>query len=344
MKAPLRVLPQTLTLLPTYRCTAACKDCCFESNPGISHRVPQERLLKYIDDAARLGSVKQVCISGGEAFVIGDDLVELIAAASKRGMLTRVVTNGYWATSERAARLRLAPLIEAGLTELNFSTGDDHVAWVPLRYVVDGLAVAFSYGLGLALMIEARADRVIGLEDVRREAERHPQLRAAIDAGAIHVVESPWMPFRSTAVPQANGAYINAANVHLRAPCRSVLTTLVVSPGESLGLCCGLTREGIPDLHAGDLRQAEMANLIDQSAYDFLKIWLFVEGPERILAWAASKNEQIDWENRYAHNCDACRRIYRDPVVAQTIAEHFEERYDDVLAKFRLYLSELRSE
>jgi hypothetical protein len=43
-----------------------------------------------------------------------------------------------------------------------------------------------------------------------------------------------------------------------------------------------------------------------------MKIWLFVDGPERILAWAAGKDPRIEWENRYAHHYHACLTLFDD--------------------------------
>lgn len=75
-------LPTTLTILPTYNCTAACENCCFGSHPGIAERVPLERILFYIDQAATLESVRLIVFSGGECFTLGDDLVAAVARAN----------------------------------------------------------------------------------------------------------------------------------------------------------------------------------------------------------------------------------------------------------------------
>ena len=82
-----------------------------------------------------------------------------------------------------------------------------------------------------------------------------------------------------------------------------------------------------------------MTDLVEQSSYDFLKIWLFVEGPEKILAWAATKDPTIAWENLYAHNCDACRRLYTDLAVMRAIEHHYEEKYLEVLQKYALFMT-----
>jgi hypothetical protein len=332
-------LPHTLTLLPTYKCTAACAQCCFQSNPRIKHRVAQHRLLDYIDQAAKIDSIRLVCFSGGEAFMLNDDLVELVERCASHGFLTRIVTNGYWATSDRAARRRLAPLVEAGLNEINFSTGDDHVTFVPIERVLCGLDVSLRHGLGLALMIEARAFRRVTRATVLTAAAARPELRSALASGRIGIIESPWMEFAAdgNGVAQPSAALVNRGNIHLRGPCTSVLTTAVVTPSEHLGMCCGLPRETIPDLDAGDLQRHPMRELLDRAAYDFLKIWLFVEGPERVLAWAASKDPSIEWEDRYAHNCDACRAMYHDERVMRVIEQHYDEKYADILFKYALY-------
>ena len=103
--------PTHLTILPTYRCTAACAQCCFESDPHVQGRIPLERILDYIDQAARdFPTLKLVVFSGGECFLLRDDLDKAIARAAGHGLATRCVTNGYWATSKRAAQERIAPL------------------------------------------------------------------------------------------------------------------------------------------------------------------------------------------------------------------------------------------
>jgi MoaA/NifB/PqqE/SkfB family radical SAM enzyme len=61
--------PTVLTMLATYRCTAACRECCFECNPSLTQRVPIDRILLYIDEAAQdFPSMKLVVFSGGSVF------------------------------------------------------------------------------------------------------------------------------------------------------------------------------------------------------------------------------------------------------------------------------------
>ena len=327
-------LPNTLTILHTYKCTAACDHCCFESSPSVEGRIPQPRLLKYIYDASELG-VKAVVFSGGEAFLLGKDLDEAIRLAHSLGLGTRVVTNGYWATTSSASLMRLSQLQQSGLDEISFSTGDFHQKFVPFDRIINGLEAAVTLRLTAALMIESRTNRQF-TEDVFLAS---PRMKAIMEDPTarrlISIIESPWMPFKGEAeLVSLSDQLVNRTNVHGRKRCGSILSTIIVDPYENMGACCGLTRAEIPELNLGSLKNSSMQALFSDALNDFLKIWIFVEGPERILAWAAEKNPSIDWENKYAHICHSCRALYNDPKVAEVICEHYHERFADVYFRY----------
>ena len=55
----------------------------------------------------------------------------------------------------------------------------------------------------------------------------------------------------------------NHLNIHRRAPCESVLDTMVVNPRGEVGACCGLTREQIPEMQIGSLQDATLVELAE---------------------------------------------------------------------------------
>src|SRR2546425_1172117 len=192
--------PTHLTILPTYRCTAACAQCCFESNPHVQGRIPLPRILDYIDQAARdFPTLRLVVFSGGECFLLRDDLDAAIGPAARHGLATRCVTNGYWATSKRAAHERIAPLYDAGLTELNFSTGDDHQAFVPYERVVIGATTTAEFGIRALIVVEGR----VGARFTMQDALRHPILsefmRTSPARAGLDLLNNIWIPFRDDA-------------------------------------------------------------------------------------------------------------------------------------------------
>lgn len=89
----------------------------------------------------------------------------------------------------------------------------------------------------------------------------------------------------------------------------------------------------IPELQLGSIARTSIAEADAAGANDFLKRWIRVEGPERILAWAAGHDQSIEWEGMYAHHCQACLRLYKDPKVRRVITDHYAEKIADVAFK-----------
>ncbi len=113
-------------ILLTYRCTDACNHCFVFSGPHQMATFTDGRLRTVLDQMRRLPSVRWVYFEGGEPFLFYPMLVEAVAHATKLGLATAVVTNGYWITSERDVGLFLRPLVAAGLKRLQISVDDVH--------------------------------------------------------------------------------------------------------------------------------------------------------------------------------------------------------------------------
>jgi MoaA/NifB/PqqE/SkfB family radical SAM enzyme len=329
-----------VTILGTYRCTAACENCCFGSNPYMTKRLDLGDILAFIEESARYPSCKLVVFSGGECFLLGDELVTAVEYATSLGFSTRCVTNGYWAKSLRHGRRRLSTLVEAGLKELNVSTGDYHQRWVAQNTVVNAACLSVEAGLrSTVVMVELQKERRVTAASVGADARVRELL--ADETAHFQLIESPWMPMNAEDhIPQSDEQLLSRRTLHLRGGCDSVLRNLVVTPERRFGFCCGLTRERIPELNAA-WDGGTLDDLLEAGSRDFMKIWLHVDGPERILAWAASKDPRIEWENRYAHHCHACLALYTDPLVREAIRAHHRERVEDVLAR---YVAELRTQ
>jgi hypothetical protein len=337
-----RRYPDTVTLIPTYNCTAACEHCCFGSHPGITTRLSLDRIVHHIDQAAALGSVRLIVFTGGECFLLGNDLTHAVARCTHHGLSSRCVSNAYWATTEHAAIERLRPLADAGLGDLNVSTGDAHQAFVPVARIINAMRAASALNMRALVVVESRRHRSFSSAALRADP-RWSELVSGSNTKCNPVVfESPWMSMDPSApVDQPERKLASLNTLPRRSGCDSVLRTIVVTPDERLGACCGLTREQIPELSLGSLRSASMHSLVDGMFDDFLKIWVALDGPDHILAWAADRDPEIRWQGRFAHHCDSCRFMYSDRRVRTVISEHWEEVADDVLFRFATMTSQL---
>lgn len=315
---------RTLSVMPTYACNARCSNCGTVSSPNDTNVLSRERIVEAISEAKELGFAN-VVFTGGEATLRPADLLAGIAHATRLGLPTRLVTNAHWAVNDDVAKAFVHELVESGLGEINFSTGAEHVKFIPLQTVVTAICAAVAFGLRVAVMIELRLPQQIS----RRDVESTPAYdRLAPEQKAnVAFIESPWMPLSpSRTYEYPPGAVVNRENVASTTGCDSVLQTYVLQADGRIGACCGLGMRVIPELSVGTVAQPRyLERAVEDAEGDALKLLLRFLGPEKILAWAQTKDATIEWEDRYAHRCQACLRVYRDPAVAAALRASYGE-------------------
>jgi organic radical activating enzyme len=329
---------RTLSLMPTYRCTAACQHCGTFSSPRNRSRLDAELTLSAIDQAIE-NKYQVVVFTGGEPTLLRDELLVGIGRAAAGGLVTRVVTNAWWAADDSTANQWITALVEAGLHEINFSTGDQHVRFVPLEHVLRACRAAARCGrLTICLMVEIVEARTVTQALIRDHPIFKDVARIAPDRDIL-ITESPWMPISArTRGHYADELTVNRTNILKRGGCNSCLSTTSVQADGRIAACCGLGMRAIPELQTGHIRRTSLRQADATAEQDFLKRWIRVEGPERILAWAANHDPSIEWEDMYAHRCQACLRIYKDGKVREVIRKHHTEKMADVfLAEWLLY-------
>lgn len=332
MTAPSGIVRQarTLSVMPTYTCTAACTNCASLSSPKVRDRLPREVILSAIEQAAHL-NFSNVVFTGGEATLRWADLLAGLRYAKSLGLATRLVTNAHWATSSKEALQRLRTLRDAGLDEINYSTGDEHVKFVPLERVIMAALAALELMQSVWVMVELRQERKVTRETVLK----HPLLAHLSEdqLQSLTINESPWMPLDPQDIEKYPGG-VAAAGLSLKSHlgCDNVLQTYTLQATGEVSACCGIGMRLIEELTVARTDDSNfLQNAVESAEGDFLKIWLRYKGPEQILAWAHEKDPSIHWEGLYAHHCQSCARIYRDPKVAAVIRMHYEEVIADVL-------------
>lgn len=187
-------------------CTAACEDCCFECTPHLeSEMLTFDFMSRVIDSAIdSLPSLRLVVFSGGECYMLNDELYRTIAYATSKGLATRTVSNGYWGKSLDKARRIARQVHDAGITEVNFSTGLDHQQWVPLASIANCVTALTDLGVTTLVTIEKDTPE----SNCWNLAHAHPQIRAALAAqpSRLTVICSAWMPFKQDSKPRSEDA------------------------------------------------------------------------------------------------------------------------------------------
>lgn len=318
--------PHTLTILCTYQCTAACKQCCFESSPTVIGRLSREVIFERISEAKReFASLRLVVFSGGEATILKQDLFDAIAHCTDLGLMTRIVSNASWGKTVNSAARTAGALSSAGLLELNISTGKDHQEWVPPESVINAAEAAVKRGISTLITVEVDDDentRLLAYLNDRR-------IKDLIRTKRLIVQSHSWMPFQADADKRAQKRNLS----QLRTGCEQIFGNMVVTPHDNLSACCGLTLEHIPEMRLGHCDGSNMGELYRTQVEDFLKFWIHVEGPfaiiERVLGSGSA--ELLD---DVVHICQACVIMHKNPRVLEALAAKYHEVVPEVMTRF----------
>lgn len=330
-------LPHTLTILATYQCTAACKQCCFESSPDVQGRLSREQILNRITEAKQsFAGLKLVVFSGGEAFLLKDDLYAAIELATSFGLMTRVVTNASWGKNTEHAFKTAERLKQAGITEINISTGADHQEWVPVASIVNAAFALTKTGIPTLITVESETKE----SDCTGEITRHPMIREALLTEILQIQSNSWMPFSEDA-----GQRKNFLSEHLlESGCNQIFETIVVTPHSNLSACCGLTLEHIPEMRLGHISDNfSMRDLFLSQSDDFLKYWIHVDGPYSIIKRLLGGRSEDILKN-VVHICQACVVLHQNPLVREALAARYSEFVPEIMTRFSLEASMQRRE
>lgn len=322
------VTPHTLTILTTYQCTAACTQCCFESSPQVKGALTLEQITSRVDEAKKeFPTLRLVVFSGGEAFLLKNDLILAVAHCHNKGLATRIVSNGSWAKTSQSAHRMCNKLEEAGLDELNISTGVDHQKWVPESSAINAVEAALNHSIRTVLTVEFDDS-----DDARLTSlMSNERIRDCINNPNFILQSNTWMPFKED--QNLRGQTPNMTQ--LRAGCEQIFGNIVVTPHDNLSACCGLTLEHIPEMRLGRCNGSNMGDLYRAQAQDFLKYWIHTHGPysiiERVIPESASKIL-----SNVVHICQACAILHQNVEVKHAISQNYEGFVSEVMTQFHI--------
>lgn len=302
-------VPSILTIAPTHRCTAACRECCFRCTPKIEQVLETNKILRYIDESVEaFPSLKLMVLTGGECFLVANDLPLMISHAKSHDLMSRVVSNGFWATSYEAAIKKLTPLVKAGLTELNISTGDNHQEYVPFENVVNGLRAAYDLGIkSMAVSVESPPNA----EFTSAVIKNHTFLAPMIKEGVLFLINAVWMKFSTEEVFENEARFFSLGNYETHKPCTNLFNNIVINPNSQMLACCGLTVEYNKYLKLGEIGNGNsISNLYNSQFTDLFKFWIHVDGPAVIYDKIADIRK-IE-KKVFTHECEYCIELIRN--------------------------------
>ena len=334
--------PTILTLITTYKCSAACNNCCFECNPRRKEKLPLSTAISHIDYAvSKYKSLMIVVLTGGECFLDTDYLLTLISYIHTRNLLCRVVTNCFWAKSLDIALNILSLCKNAGLNEINISTGDDHLEYISITNIKNAIYAAVKLDFTVVVNIESGPDRIFKVDELLKDPEiaKFVSIKAS-NSNKLTIINGVWMPFTKESLRR-----LPLIRRHTYHPCMdrcsNLFCSLTISPDNRLLACCGLPVLYIKHLDLGNLCKFSMQKLYNNQFNDFLKIWLFVDGPYKILLYVENKHGyELPECNVLSHTCFYCAVLFTNKLYLSTAQKYYKEIFSSTMLRYSFLIKQ----
>lgn len=308
--------PRSIALLTTFQCNAACSSCCNGCSPKITKRMTLDEMKYYIDECLRAYplTIKELSLTGGECFLLGEDLDEIVRYGSERGLSVSLLTNGYWGHTYEAAEARISSLREAGLNECGFSVGEEHQKFIPKLNCRNAIVAAVNSGCKVEVRIEKYPDKKSNwfVDHLLNDLE----LADMVVKRKLLAFPLEWTNFNNGESceqelseqrldPLSNGKQSN--------PCPQIGRKIYITPYGDVLPCCGLSSLRIPHLRLGNILKEPLEDVYGRIHRDVMKFTIRQDGGASILH---SIYEATDVKFRSVDTpCDLCRELFCNPGI-----------------------------
>ncbi len=271
-------------LVMTYKCQVACPHCVIEAGPHRSEETSLDSAFDWIRQIAdyRKGHVKILALTGGEPFYNVDNLKKISDFAKSCGLLVSVVTNAYWASTERDAIRVLQEVPSVNM--ISYSADVYHQRTIPLERVKNAINAAKKCDLPyyISMTTENKSDegykrivselRELTEEDKIVTVTTFPAGRALKNLGRMNYETSDEPPLYS---------------------CTS-LSSPVIFPDGRVTACIGPIIDLPPGhpLFLGDLHQRSLEEILDAAEINPVLQAIRVWGPRKLVSMIKDRARQ----------------------------------------------------
>ena len=279
-----------------------------------------DQMQSYVDMslAAYPDTIKRLSLTGGECMLLRKDIDRILSYCKGKGLECFMVSNAFWATDYEKARKILRRLQRCGLTSVAFSTGEDHDKYVPWTNVRNALAAAAHLGLSPELRYEDKPGRMSILQSLEDDDE----ISVLIRSRHIKISGSSWMDFNNKG-PKPRAWKMPFREYEGTNNCKCLFQDIIINPYGEVYACAGIGVCRIPQMRLGNVNREPIKAIYEHAFEDFLKIWIYSDGPHAVLKFVHEKTGQKSFNWHTSHNCDICRVIFTDKKIIPCIRENF---------------------
>lgn len=149
----------------------------------------------------------------------------------------------------------------------------------------------------------------------------------------IHIFNGHWIYFdeQDKNSPKTNSIISNCSGKR----CASLFSSLTICFDNSVISCCGIIPLDNKYLFLGKADKYSLKELYEYQFDDFIKIWLFTEGPLEILNFCL-RHRNLDEFKGNVHSCQICSMIFKDKENIDVLRTSYKEVMQKVYWKYIL--------
>lgn len=333
-----------LTFITTANCTAKCDHCVMYCVPGDKRKLTFEQMKATIDQFNSISPLFLVVFSGGEPLLLGEDLYEALAYCDSMGILTRIVTNCYWAKDDESAGKILRELRESGLWELNISCDDYHEPYVPFEYVKRAYMMSKSMGFSAVVIANSHSGKSkitpdyikeqFG-EDIYTKSDNEddtPDNRKSAD-GTYYLLSNATLQNVGRARERISpDNFVTVPNQNLFTGCRWCVNHPAISPINHVWSCCGIQCDGNEVLDMGDLNKESAEDIMNRAYDNMLLVAIKKLGPMYLRELALSIEPMLKFKEEYSSVCEVCQDLTENKDAVQALKANYFNIYQAIKA------------
>lgn len=318
--------PYCITLLTTFRCNAACRECCFGCRPDKGRTMTLDEMKHYVDVciAAYPDTIRRLALTGGECFLLGNDLDEIVKYGTEKGLSVDFVSNGYWGRNYSEALDRILRLKQLGLMEVAFSVGTDHQHILPLKNCRNAAVACARAGYKVEFRMESTR---FGKCEIYNTLEKDQAFMKLVKSGQIQLKYWEWREYNNEVLHGRSNSW-RLRPYEESKPCDLLFKNIVITPYGDVLACCGIGNSRNPHMRLGNIWKELVNILYERTFEDILKIWIGTRGAQEVLQYVY-ENSDIRFHN-CGNGCESCIEIFENPKILPFLREHYIEWYDKV--------------
>lgn len=278
-----------------------------------------------------------VVFTGGEVTLYKELLLDGIKTAHERNFITRVVTNGWWASSPAKAEKWIREFKDAGLDEINTSYDYYHAQFMRFQNICNLVSTALNYNLRIAIGTVISRNEINASYIKSKLSECLKIDTNKLDEKITIIEDYP------TPVGEAESIYKEDPSLFPNDPrrkklnqigCANIGTVITVLPDGTIKACCGHPIFYTDSLTIGNIKEEGLLSAVKLAQSNLLHYWIHITGPVRILDKIGIKGEQ------YAGPCHACNLLFNK--YYDKVLNYLKQNKDDVLVNDILLNENLR--